>query len=84
MQSKLVHSIIGFFISIGSASYSWFQLHGNSVATGIAIVAGLYSIKAARETIALRKAQKDELNIKRQVTIRHIPNHPNLRPWKDI
>ena len=62
MKARLVHAIAGFVVSISSAAYSWFQAHGSTVATVIAVVAGLYSIHAARRTIALRNKQIESLN----------------------
>ncbi len=57
MKSKFIHSIVSLFVSLSSAAYSWFAIHGVVLATAISVVAGLYSIRATQKTIALRKKQ---------------------------
>jgi uncharacterized membrane protein YjjP (DUF1212 family) len=56
-HSKLIHAIASFVVSVSSAAFAWFQQHGNTIATVIAIVAGLYSIYAAHQTARLRNLQ---------------------------
>lgn len=77
MVSRLVHSVVGLIVSISSATYAMLATHGPQVAVIVSIVAGLYTIRAARATIKLRKAQQAELK-SHEVHIRY-PGRGHVR-----
>lgn len=61
MDSKLPHAIGSAALSAVSAFVGWTEAHLSHIASSIAIIAGLYSICAARQTIKLRKKQRKQI-----------------------
>lgn len=59
-DSKMPHAVVSLIVSGASAAWAWFGVHGHTVASIVAVVAGLYSIAAARKTYQLRKRQLKE------------------------
>ena len=57
-ESRLPHAVAGAFVSGFGAAWAWLATHGPTVGTIVAIVAGLYSIRASRHTIRLRLIQE--------------------------
>lgn len=57
-HGKLTHAVIGSVLSWSATAWSLFEQHAGLVAGLFAITASCYTIKAARETIKLRRAQR--------------------------
>lgn len=57
-DDKLPESITGAVLSWILAAAAWTLDHINYLAVGFAVVASIYSIRAARETIKLRKIEQ--------------------------
>lgn len=57
-QNKLPQSIIGAVVGWALAIFSWFGTHLGPIAVVLSIIATIYSIRASKETIKLRKKQE--------------------------
>jgi hypothetical protein len=61
MDDKLPESILGACVTWLLMAAAWVFTHLNYVAWGFAILASIMTIRAARETIKLRKEQRRRL-----------------------
>jgi hypothetical protein len=67
MLTSYKSAVVGYLVSMGSAAYSWFHIYGSAIATGVAIAAGLYSM---RTTYLTNKVRKKELARKHEISKR--------------
>jgi hypothetical protein len=64
-ENKLPHSIMGAVITWILTLVAWLAAHAGLICAGLAAIASFYSIRASRETIALRKKQQRALDMPR-------------------
>jgi len=57
-ENKLPHSIIGAAVAWLVALLAWVAAHAGLFCTVLGMIATIYSIRASRETIKLRKKQQ--------------------------
>ncbi len=56
-QGKLPHSIASAFLSVSSSGSAFLEAHVNTIAIGLSIVAGIYSMYATYLTIRVKRKQ---------------------------
>jgi hypothetical protein len=61
-MNRLPHAIASAALSASSAAYAWFAQHGNAIATGLAVVAALFSIWASVDTVMARRRRERNEN----------------------
>lgn len=67
-SDKLLHSITGSILSWFLVGIAWLAAHANMLAAGFAVLASIWTIRAADETIKLRKRQQQQIKNKEPVS----------------
>lgn len=75
-ENKLAHSVFGAALSWLLAAVAWTEQHMALLAGLAAVVASIYTIRAARATAALRRAQKRQVELE-IATLKHSQPKPD-------